>query len=101
MNTTASPSLELPIARSVKVGRFFFASVGGAYRFTLNPLNSGYELYAEWCEGVDDEASDAGYDFHGGYLVCDTPQEALATMNDWLAKAALEEKHALTQAGAS
>jgi hypothetical protein len=101
--TVESQVIRLPIDRAVEVGRFVFASKGGAYRFMLEPRQqlgfaARWEMVAEWCEHGESEPCDGGYDFWGGSRTFSTPEEALGAMYEYIARAALEEKHSLDSA---
>lgn len=98
--------IQFPLDRPVEVGRFVFASKGGAYRFMLEPKNekfggvvdytaTSWEIVAEWCEFGEPEPCDGGYDFWGGCRTFPTPNEALGAMYEFIARAALDEKHSL------
>jgi hypothetical protein len=89
--------INLPLDRPIEVGRFVFASAGGAYRFTLTPENGGYDICAEWCEFGEQEPCDGGYDFWGGSRWFPTAHGALGCMYEWVARAALDEKHQLEE----
>ena len=95
-NPIEPEAIKVPLDRPTHVGRFTFASSGGAYLFTLSPQNGGFEIMAEWCEPGELEPSDGGYDFWGGAKWFPTSHEALGAMYEWMARTALEEKHALT-----
>ena len=101
MNATLeSGAIQIPLDRPVEVGRFFFAGSGGSCRVIIEPHKDernidGFENVSELCGPGSMEPSDRGYDFWGGSRWFPTPKECLGALDEWIARSALEEKHAL------